>query len=341
MNPSSLLFAKKSLKLYFEDKRCYFQTNDPQSLETAVTHLKQATEILLILHQGGDEEATRLLVELEAKQHIKLPQMLLDNVTTTLTPQPFYQRFISFLVCSCTSVFMLTQLTFQLSHSNTTIDILLPPTHDTQNILTSAKLIKVTEHEPLLLVRNALFNYYSDHHMLPQSLSDLTKSEQLYLKTIPLNPQTNEPFLYLPHHDDRLSAQDIIVQSLQASTSHKNYYYSQQKLHLCLETNELIVSDDHYIYYVFKLQSQAHTYDLDEASQHFLSYLIPTRIPLLSHQTNDDFLNQFKETPLYYHPEIRQNRYLIQSILHETNTYTAKELAWFKTIEALYYIQEK
>ena len=340
MNQPSLLFAKQSLKSYFEDKRRYFQTNDHELFETAISHLKEATEILLILHQSGEEEATRLLFELDAKQHIKLPKSLHDDLVVASVSQPFYQRFISFLVCSCTSVFILTHFTFHLTHTNTTVDLLLPPTHDTQNVLTTAKLIKVTEHEPLLLVRNALSNYYCDHHMLPQSLNELTQGDHPYLKTIPLNPQTNEPFSYVPHHDSQLSSQDIIVESLQSATTHKNYYYSQLKLHLCLETNELIVADEHYIYYVFKLQSQAHTYDLDDASQHFLSYIMPTSIPLLTHQSHADFLHQFEKDPLYYHPEIKQNRYLIQSILHETNTYTAKDLAWFKTIEALYHMKE-
>ncbi len=334
MNDVMLLTAKRRLKLYFNCRRRFLETDNHDELEFGLLYLKEATELLIHLHQHGLTEATSLLAELEAKRHIKLPTFIQTMSECPAITTSRYRPFLSFCVCTCSSLLMLTPFYQHFIAKPATIGVeLVTPDVATSSVNSTLIAPSSTSHESLLLIRNALRAYHMDHGIFPQQLTDLQPS---YLKIMP----NEAAYVYRPHSDDALTVDELVIESLQPKTDVANYYFSPLQLHVCLSSHELFVADEHYIYFVFKLEEMNHRLTLDEKSIDFLRYVTVSNTPVSLHHAMPQFYATFSTSFLYYYPIVEKNHEVVQKGLHNMSDLSLAESTWLQEIGSIYDIPD-
>ncbi|MGL4372918.1 MAG: L,D-transpeptidase family protein, partial [Turicibacter sp.] len=213
----------------------------------------------------GDGEAKRLLSELENKNHIRLKPN---------QDKPWYYYFLWFLLFMYLLIFFffLGQRAIVnstgLSNPYITVDnpFEIKELTPAKNIVALSAKNDYSAHEPLLIIRNALYQYILETGVFPTHLSDLTENyPNHYLSTIPNNPLsgTNEShsvqnfeggWYYAPYIDSTLPLTELVTKSVQPNTPNSNTnYFSLLGLYISTKDQQLYLADDNYIYYQFPI----------------------------------------------------------------------------------------
>ncbi|HAX71916.1 MAG TPA: hypothetical protein DCY20_00170 [Firmicutes bacterium] len=267
MNAKETQKAKQLLKKYFTLKKVYYRTRNENLYKASEKLLKEATLNLISAANRGDHEAQKILTQLDAKNHIVL------NISQK-RPWYYYVLWVIFIAYLLFFFMFMGQQLLTKSATPT------PSSYSYEVDVKKSDVPSTTEdddgteqtqydyplHEPLLIIRNALYRYVLKTGTFPEQLNDLTKGYPYnYLHTIPLNPVsgTNDVYTtytnkggwyYNPNPNPDLPLQQQIVESVQPNAGPTNQnYFSPLTIKISLADKQLYLADDNYIYHQFPI----------------------------------------------------------------------------------------